>query len=324
MEGENSSIEPSMEGEESSIEPSMAAIEKVSLCGSMEQECENREDSLSNSYKTEISSTSNSKVWYDLSKNVNELEDTTDVVSKSESQERLNILLAAVALILLSFAMTVTILCFQKFGFHKIKVIQYEHPISKKKQHGIPHVMLMTDGKMVPYAWNSAQKTNANYPNLWKKMRQDDIYHSLPDPIHFRYRQYFLGFFDQGKLHVVIPDGVQDMLVIEKNGTFRDLPKSSFPKKSESLLMDGQEINELNLVHLNNLAWVLGGYIQELQGERLVGRQTKLWSIRKQKWFEGPTMPPNFRIHYYTDKHKCWSLSILVDLHNRRWIDSRT
>ena len=118
MEGENSSIEPSMEGEESSIEPSMA-IEEVSLCGSMEQEHDSREESLSISHKTEMSTTSNSKVWYDLSKNVNELEDTTDVVSKSESQERLNILLAAAALILLSFAMTVTILCFQKFGFNK-------------------------------------------------------------------------------------------------------------------------------------------------------------------------------------------------------------
>ena len=51
-------------------------------------------------------SESEQKVWYDLSKNINDLNDNSDVIPKEKSEVRLNILLIILSVILLIWANT--------------------------------------------------------------------------------------------------------------------------------------------------------------------------------------------------------------------------
>ena len=51
-------------------------------------------------------SESEQKVWYDLSKNINDLNDNSDVIPKEKSEVRLNILLITLSVILLIWANT--------------------------------------------------------------------------------------------------------------------------------------------------------------------------------------------------------------------------
>lgn len=242
------------------------------------------ESSKDNSRKVVVEERPNG-AWYDLANEINDLEDNTDVIPKSESEHRLNILFAGIALILLSFAMTLTYLCFQ---MTKPIIIEYEYPIMKKAL-GIPHLMMITNkGQMVPYAWKSKQQTNASYPNLSKK-----IYKNCMGSNCEILENYFLGYFYDHQINVVYPDSNQKMVVIEKNGTHRMLS----PQQGQ--IRDAVElpIHGLTLVHLNNFAWILGGYTDKL-GDRRAATTTRIWSTRKQHWFKGPSMPTNFFIFH--------------------------
>ena len=230
--------------------------------------------------------------WFDLSTKINDIEETTDVISKPESEHRLNILLSGLALILLSFAITFTFLCFQ---INAPVIIEYEYPM-KKMTHGTPHLMMITkEGQMVPYAWKSNQQSNMTYPNLWKKRKID---FNVTDFTINEIFNDFLGYFYKNQIFVLYPVSNQKIVVIEKNGTHRMLGSTStYPQLKNSIIAPNGVIHGLNLVHLNNFVWVLGGY-SDVFGQRETASITRLWSTKKQHWFKGPSMPSSFYIFY--------------------------
>ena len=146
---------------------------------------------------------------------------------------------------------------------------------------------------MVPYAWKSKQQSNVTYPNLWKKNLWKKKNYTV-DVVND-----FLGYFYKNQIFVLYPDSNQNIVAIEKNGTHRMLGSTSaYPQLKDSMINPHGVVHGLNLVHLDNFVWVLGGYTDANFGHREAAKLTRLWSTKKQHWFKGPSMPSNFFILY--------------------------
>ena len=125
---------------------------------------------------------------------------------------------------------------------------------------------------MVPYAWKSKEQSKMIYPNLWKKRDRD---------LEFDVFNYFLGYFYKNQIFVLYPDSNQNIVAIEKNGTHRMLGSTSaYPQMKNSIINPTGVYRGLNLVHLNNFVWVLGGY-SDVFGQRETASITRLWSTKK-------------------------------------------
>ena len=225
-------------------------------------------------------------VWYDLNEPVNDIEDNTDVVKKTESEKRLNSLCLIFCFVLLMVASAFTYICIKVLK--PIQVIHYQYNFDQERT-GVPHVMLITkSGEMVPYTWRSKKhlRNNHTFPKINKRDHDREI-------DKYRIEVYWdlfnvLLFPDSKALYAIYQDGRQNMIRIDKNGTFRQLPKSKFPTTN---FQHGE------MVQFDSYIWTLGGIDQyALKDETKTIKSTFMWSKKKQKWIDGPKMPPHFHI----------------------------
>ena len=97
------------------------------------------------SNETNLSKEEEKEVWYDLNKEINDLDDTQDLVSKEESEIRLNGLCTLTSMAFLGLA-TAFVAISARIAQPALQ-IEITHSVQKTRMvSGVPHILLVTPG----------------------------------------------------------------------------------------------------------------------------------------------------------------------------------
>ena len=237
-------------------------------------------------------------VWYDLTQNINDLDDNQDVIPLEDSEHRLNSLCLFLAFILMILSSIFTGLCYKLF---KPPLVLYMNHSGTNQVHRVPHLMvLLSGGSMTPYSWNPQQTSKVKFPQF-------------PESMNFGLESY------NDNLYVFSLTKFNGFTSITPNGTHRLI------LKQRQVPMFNEIKDEGKSVLVNNFIWILGGFLCPPKNAKdnlnsvlyaAIGglmsteedvswykhcrqvNETMLWSVPRQNWIEGPQLPHNFDLKY--------------------------
>ena len=242
-----------------------ASLDTVSASIELEEDCKNQ------------------SVWYDLTKQINDLESDEDVVSLEESEKRLNILC-----MILAFILIITSSCFTTISYRLFdsNVIFWTHPPTPKNEPAkprVPHLLLMAaDGSITPYAWSTNQTTLRPFPKLG-----------------YGRTGYYGGFCTKDQVHVFKVSNYGGMTIIDANGKYKYFPGLHKSQTHHYKREGGRVV-------INQYIWLMG-MIQRVDDmnvaglsdyDQQAGQSTAIWSSTKNRWYSGPNLPLNFNLLY--------------------------
>ena len=238
----------------------------------------------------------NVPVWYDLTQNINDLDDYQDVIPLEDSERRLNSLCLVLAFILMISSSIFIGICFNLFN---PPLLVYMNHSETRQLPRVPHLMiLLSDGSMTPYSWKPHQTSKVRFPQLVDQRSEETNFglESYHDNLYAFSLAKFNGFTS-----------------ITPNGTHRLIMKPMFNQSMDNKV-------EGRSVVVNNFIWILEGFscpkknpkidldsviyaailgLMPTQEEHLWGKncknisETMLWSVPRQNWLQGPPKLPN-------------------------------
>ena len=226
-----------------------------------------------------------SGVLHGLDGEVNDLDSKRDLIHKSESEKRLNLLCGFLSLCLLICATVFMLICFRIFAPPTIKY--YENKITNETYSSKPNVaILLPGGYMTSYSWNTS--SNSSYPKL-------------PEAY-----SYGMACFDQ-KLYAFGIPTYNGMTVIHPNGTHRLIGNRGLnPFQSlQRQALNGQALYGQawfdHIIVIDKYLWLVGlAYNQGAGhgGTLATDSKTFMYSFIKNQWLTGPSLPKFMSMEY--------------------------
>ena len=236
-----------------------------------------------------------SGVLHDLDGAVNDLDSKQDLLDKSESEKRLNLLCGFLSLCLLICATAFTLICFRIYAPPTIKY--YENKITNKTYSSSkPNVaILLPGGYMTSYSWNTS--SNSSYPKLPKSY------------------SYGMACFDQ-KLYAFGIPTYNGITVIHPNGTHRLIGTrglNPFQTLQHKAITGQVWFN--HMIVFDKYLWLVGLVYNQGHGEtptRDSDPTTFMYSFIKNQWLTGPALPKSMSMEFGCTVGLNRSLSLLI------------
>ena len=234
-----------------------------------------------------------SGVLYDLDGAVNDLDSKQDLLDRSESEKRLNLLCGFLSLCLLICATAFMLICFRIYAPPTIKY--YENKITNKTySSGKPNLaILLPGGYMTSYSWNTS--SNSSYPKLPKAY------------------SYGMACFDQ-KLYAFGIPTYNGITVIHPNGTHRLIGTrglNPFQTLQHHEAINGQAWFN-HMIVFDKYLWLLGLVYNQGFLHRDSGSKTLMYSFIKNQWLTGPALPKSMSMEFGCTVGLNRSLSLLI------------
>ena len=236
--------------------------------------------------------------WYDLSGEVNDLDSIEHLLSRSESEKRLNLLCTITSIGLLICATAFVLICFRIYA--PPTIVYYENKISIKTQSSQPNIAILSpDGNLTSYSWKTSKESSL--PKLPKAF------------------SYGMACFDQ-KLYTFGMSTYTGMTIIQPNGTHRLVKTRGLnPFTTESKIL---KIRAGHLVAFDHYLWSVG--LSKLGTGKVWDfiPETFLYSFSKNQWIEGPSIPHGISTVFGCAVSLNRSFSLLIGGHFQEFIDT--